>query len=140
MRNLSRRADGAWIGELEESRLCWVGGQDASPHPAPAPRHLPQAFVHALLLECAVAQYPVGRRPLLTKDWAHGATPSVLLWTPSRLALVERLGSRPGSEPDELRMRKRSRRTSVGASQSEGSERWLRTSAVGVVAVPTARR
>ena len=33
LRKLSRRDDGTWIGELGESRMSWVGGQDASPQP-----------------------------------------------------------------------------------------------------------
>jgi len=31
LRRLSKRDDGAWTGELDRSRMCWVGGQDASP-------------------------------------------------------------------------------------------------------------
>ncbi len=33
MQKLSRREDGAWVGRLAETDLCWIGGQDAEPRP-----------------------------------------------------------------------------------------------------------
>ena len=31
IRKLSKRDDGAWTGELADTRICWIGGQDATP-------------------------------------------------------------------------------------------------------------
>ena len=31
-RNLSQRDDGVWTAELDDTGLCWTGGQDARPH------------------------------------------------------------------------------------------------------------
>ncbi len=32
LQKLTQRDDGAWTGELGDIRMCWTGGQDASPH------------------------------------------------------------------------------------------------------------
>ena len=32
LRNLSQRDDGVWTAELDDTGLCWTGGQDARPH------------------------------------------------------------------------------------------------------------
>ena len=48
LRNLSQRDDGAWTAELEDTSLCWTGGQDASPH---ADGHGGKALTLSLTLE-----------------------------------------------------------------------------------------
>jgi len=48
LRGLSRREDGIWVGELGNTRLCWVGGQDASPR---ADGHGGKALTLALELQ-----------------------------------------------------------------------------------------
>ena len=48
LNKLSRRADGAWTGELAAGKVCWIGGQDATPQ---ADGHGGKALTLSLTLE-----------------------------------------------------------------------------------------
>ncbi len=48
LHKLSQRGDGAWTGELDDARVCWIGGQDAGPQPD---GHRGRALTLSLTLE-----------------------------------------------------------------------------------------